>query len=192
MMITMDTAMVMTMDTAMATKTLQWPWRWLWQPPWQPPWRWLLYRRLQWLWHALRFTMWHPAVNFQTCFLVLLITFFDILCTFQQPAHNQRCSYQWINEWKTLGWFGYGAIMRNICAVQTAMAKEETQEAKASQWSWTVPCGGSAMSAGRAKFESAGGRSTTRNGHTRKQDSSISTSTVKCDQISVLLHDDPL
>ena len=71
---TMMITMKGTMDTAMATtKTLQWPGLWLWQPRWQPPWRWLLYSRLQWLWHALRFTMWHLVVNFQACFLVLLI-----------------------------------------------------------------------------------------------------------------------
>ena len=71
---TMMITMKGTMDTAMATtKTLQWPGLWLWQPPWQPPWRWLLYSRLQWLWHALRFTMWHLVVNFEACFLVLLI-----------------------------------------------------------------------------------------------------------------------
>ena len=67
---TMMITMKGTMDTAMATtKTLQWPGLWLWQPRWQPPWRWLLYSRLQWLWHALRFTMWHLVVNFQACFL---------------------------------------------------------------------------------------------------------------------------
>ena len=61
------------------------------------------------------------------------------------------------------------------------MANEETQEAEASQWSWTVSCGGSTLPWVREEpiLHPRGRRNATRNRHTRKQDSSISANTIK-------------
>ena len=53
------------------------------------------WRKLLWFWQAL-FTTWHPAVKFQSCFLVLVILFVHFC-----EQHNQRCLVMFLskNQW---------------------------------------------------------------------------------------------